>query len=216
MSDSPQERTPLETGLAAIERLEADIVRKAAATVQAGDPIFHAHFFLIGIVKRTLAQASGFRSLIRQKNFQCAAAILRMQLDSAMRVNALRLVSDPSDFCRMWFNGTPINKLKSADGHKLTDYFLRTKLSEEYDWIDAVYTDASNFVHFSARHFFTALTETNKDEMFIQLAITAEDPPRPDKDYFEVVDAFFNATRVTGVLVLGALHSLVPQKQADV
>ena len=41
------------------------------------------------------AQARGFRDLIEARNFPCAAAILRLQIDTAMRINALSLVDDP-------------------------------------------------------------------------------------------------------------------------
>ena len=131
-----------------------------------------------------------------------------MQIDSAMRLNALTLVPDQADFCREWFGGTPIDQLKDADGERLRDFYLRRKLAEKHPWIEAVYKDASNFIHFSARHFFTSIVKTDDETREANFAITAEDPPRPDSDYFEIVDAFFEATKLVGVLAVAYLYVL--------
>lgn len=209
MTDESKSATsPLEKRLNAIDRLESEIVRKAGARISKGNPIYHGHFYVLGILKRTLSQSSGFRQLIQGHNFQCAAGILRMQLDSAMRLNALTLVEHHDAFCREWFNGTPVDKLKAADGERLRDWYLRKKLAEKHPWIDDVYKDASNFIHFSSRHFFTSIMSTDDESQVMNFAVTAEDPPKPEAEYFEIVDAFFEATKLVGILAISYLYVL--------
>lgn len=213
MTDENNDDAPtLPMRLAAIDKLESEIIRKAAERVPAGSPMYHGHFFIFGIIKRTLSQATGFRMLIEAKNFQCAAGILRMQIDSAMRLHALTLVADQADFCREWFSGTPIDKLKDAKGERLRDHHLRRQLAEEHPWIEEVYKDASNFIHFSGRHFFTSIVKTDDDARIVNFAIAAEDPPKPDSEYYEIVDAFFEATKLVGTLAIAYLYVLAGEE----
>src|SRR5574338_664544 len=95
----------LQQRFAALESLQSEIIRKAQPFISANQPMHTEHFYVFGIVKRTLAQASAFRSLVEARNFPCAAAIVRLQIDSAMRLNALRLVSDRAGFCKEWLGG---------------------------------------------------------------------------------------------------------------
>jgi hypothetical protein len=203
-----EDATPLQQRLGALESLESEIIQKGATRVTKGGSIFHGHFYVIGILKRTLSQSSGFRQLIEAKNFQCAAGILRMQIDSAMRIHALALVDDPDAFCRAWFDGTPVDQLKARDGQRLRDKYLREKLAEKHPWVDPVYRDASNFIHFSARHFFTSIVSTDDETRVMNFAITGSDPPKPDEEYFEIIDAFFEATKLIGILAISYLYVL--------
>ena len=47
---------------------------------------------------RSLAQCSGFRALIEARNYICAASILRLQIDTALRFFAAFLVDNPHEF----------------------------------------------------------------------------------------------------------------------
>jgi len=75
--------------LARIERLETELLRKAAASIEKGFTIYHADWFVMGAIRRTIAQSNGFRGLISARNVLCAAALLRMQLDTWDRLNTL-------------------------------------------------------------------------------------------------------------------------------
>jgi hypothetical protein len=83
-----------------LERLDDQIVRKASALFSSGAGFSSSDFFVFGAFKRTLAQSKGFRDLISAKNFPCAAALVRCQIDTAVRVNALAFVGNPDAFCR--------------------------------------------------------------------------------------------------------------------
>lgn len=185
-----------------IEQLEDELIRKGAGIVGAGADLSHADFFIFGALRRTLAQARGFRDLINSRNFPCAAAILRLQLDTAMRVNALSLVDDVDGTCKAVLDGEQFNRLKGRDGVKLNDAHLRKKLAERHPWVSPVYERTSDFVHLSGKHFEVSIARTDDETRMAYFQISGHDPRRPDETYFEAVDTFFEATKLAGMLLL--------------
>lgn len=185
-----------------LEELEDELIRKGARSVSSGANLSHADFFIFGALRRTLAQSRGFRDLIVSRNFPCAAAILRLQIDTAMRVNALSLIDDVDQACKAVLDGEQFNRLKDRDGVKLSDAHLRKKLSEKHPWISKVCEQASNFVHLSGKHFDVSIDRSDDDTRMAYFQISGHDPHRPEETYFEVLDAFFEATRLAGMLLL--------------
>lgn len=185
-----------------IEQLEDELIRKGAGIVGAGADLSHADFFIFGALRRTLAQARGFRDLINARNFPCAAAILRLQLDTAMRVNALSIVDDVDATCRAVLDGEQFNRLKDRDGNKLSDAHIRKKLAETHPWTSPVYASASDFVHLSGKHFEVSIVRTDDETRMAYFQISGDDPQRCDETYFEAVDTFFEATKLAGMLLL--------------
>lgn len=166
-----------------------------------------ADMFVMGALRRTLAQAQGFRDLIAAKNFPCAAGILRMQLDTAMRVNALLLVADRDQFCNEVLSGARLNRLKDATGNKLADVYLLQKLAEDHPWISKVYEQTSDFIHLSGKHFYNSIATVDETTRTAHFAIGGKDPHRPDETYFEIVDAFFEASKIAGILMIAYFES---------
>jgi hypothetical protein len=117
-------------------------------------------------------------NLINPRNFPCAAAILRLQIDTAMRVNALSLIDDVELACKAVLDGEQFNRLKDRDG-------TRTKLAENHPWISKVYEQASNFVHLSGMHFEVSIARNDGDTRMAYLQISGHDPNRPEETYFE-------------------------------
>lgn len=188
-----------------IEQLENELIRKGAGIVGAGADLSHADFFIFGALRRTLAQARGFRDLINARNFPCAAAILRLQLDTAMRVNALSIVDDVDDVdaaCRAVLDGEQFNRLKDRDGNRLSDAHIRKKLAETHLWISPVYERTSDFVHLSGKHFEVSIARTDDETRMVYFQISGHDPQRSEETYFEAVDNFFEATKLVGMLLL--------------
>ena len=127
-----------------------------------------------------------------------------MQIDTAMRVNALLLVEEREAFCRsVLFDGKRFDTLKDSAGEKLKDRYLRKKLAEKYPWVSQVYEQASDFVHLSGRHFYSAVSSTDDNTQTAYLVISGADPPRSDGAYFEIVDTFFEVSRVIALMLCG-------------
>jgi hypothetical protein len=127
-SEANDQPASLKGRLARIERLESELMKKAGELFSLNTSLYHADFFVLGAIKRTVAQSSGFRMLIEARNFQCAAALVRMQIDTAMRLNGLRLVKDRDALCVALLEGKPFNKLKDAEGKPMSDLHLRKQL----------------------------------------------------------------------------------------
>jgi hypothetical protein len=191
--------------LARIERAEGELLKFFAGKIKAGVDIYIADFILIASLKRTLALSAGFRSLIEVRNFTSAAALLRLQLDTALRLHAATLYSHPEEYAKAVFDGKPVDKLKSRDGNRLTDSYLAKTLSEKHPWVEQVYKDLCDFVHFSNRHFFTSIGKVDEREHTVHMLISAQDPPKPDEAYFEVLDTYYDVMKLTGTLAGGWL-----------
>ncbi|HYI87880.1 MAG TPA: hypothetical protein VEX61_12365, partial [Burkholderiales bacterium] len=100
----------LEDKLAKIKRGDDAILKLFQEHMKSGSPMYTADFLLLGVAKRTLALSSGFRGLIETRNFTCAAALVRMQVDPALRVFAGTLVPNTADYAMAVLRGDPINK----------------------------------------------------------------------------------------------------------
>ena len=115
----------LEDKLAKIQRAADPIPRLCERWLQsAGGVALVSHVFLIGVASRTMALCKGFRMHIASRNFTCAAALLRMQVDTALRVYAAWLVPDAMEYAYAVFRGDKVDKTKDRDGKRLTDRYL--------------------------------------------------------------------------------------------
>jgi len=201
----------LQQRLGAIEKLEAELVEKAHAILPKG-AINIVDFFILGATQRTLSQSTAFRTLIAARNFPSATVLLRTQIDTAMRINGLRMMANlETDVQRIFKGERTFDRLMSSPAagggkpERLTDAFLKKKLAEDHPWIEPLYEQTSDFVHLSFRHFFTAITETDAATQMATMAISGTDPKQDESVYYEVCDAFFRVSRLTSMTILGVL-----------
>lgn len=189
-----------------IKAIEDELLRKSSALISNGQPVYVVDFFVLGGIKRGLAVAAGFRSMLESRNFTCAAALLRMQIDTAARIFALSYVSDPEDLGKKMTAGERFDKQKDRNGDRLRDAHIVKRLAVRFPWVQNVYEQTSGFVHLSGRHFFSSVSGLDDKEKIFSLQISATDPERPESDYFEILEAFAEATRVVGLVTLGHLE----------
>src|SRR5271166_5275879 len=90
--------------LADIERSERELLTLYEKQIRG--PVGYQHFYLFGIARRALAQSSAFRQMIVSRNSIVASSILRLQLDTVLRLYAIFWVADPEYFAREVFKGT--------------------------------------------------------------------------------------------------------------
>lgn len=195
----PTNSESLETSLLSLGRLER-------AHLELGKQMFEAFrgamygmdFLAAGALNRSIAHIAGFRALLEARNLICAGALLRLQLDTAMRFYAAFLVEQPHDFALAVLRGEQVRNIKDRDGRKMTDTYLAQKLGEEFTWVPRVYERTSGYVHLSSIHLLSALgaSEGMLDEQFLSIKISAEDKELPDTIYIEATDAFRAATDV--------------------
>jgi hypothetical protein len=150
----------------------------------------------IGALNRSAAQCAGFRNLVRSRNCICAASILRLQLDTALRFYAAFLVANPHTFASAVLKGTPVKRLKDKTGNPLHDTYLVSCLSKQYPWVAKVYQKTSGYIHLSEQHIFQAIESVEEQERVIKIKMSAEDKELPEQTYVEAVEAFCSATKV--------------------
>lgn len=200
--------------ISAIEKIEKELVGKSSFILKVGEPITVCDYYLLGAINRTLAQSRGFRDMIWSSNFPCAAVILRTQIDTAMRINGIKYLSDFHVQLDSIMKGEKtFNQLKSKCGNKMNDHFLRTKLEEKYGWINSVYKESSDFVHLSFRHLYTGLLSSGNEDQLLYFSITGYDAPKSEEQYFEICDTFFAISKIatTEILkVMKEVHSYKP------
>jgi len=163
-----------------------------------GGAIYGMDLLAFGALNRSKAHIGGFRTLIDAKNLICAGALLRLQLDTAMRFFAAFLVDKPHDFALAVLGGKRVRDLRDRDGKAMTDAYLARKLGEEFEWVPRVYERTSGYVHLSSSHLMSALSAKPGDAQSreFEVKVSAEDKPLPQWIYIEASDAFCAATQI--------------------
>jgi len=130
-------------------------------------------FFIIGVVKRSLDLVDGFILTTSNWNLICAAPIIRMHLDTLLRLNYISKVppKEADKLILHIMNGEPLNKFKDSEGKGLNDTRLRKYLKDVFPWIDNVYKQTSKFIHFSERHMFVPVYSTNNEKRIVNFVI---------------------------------------------
>lgn len=177
-------------------KLEDDLLCLWCDVMRAyGGALYPLDMFVQGAVKRTLCQARAVRQLLEACNLMCARAILRMQIDTAMRIHAAWLVPDPHAFAAMVLAGKRIDKMADRRGNRLTDSFLAKDLSSQHEWVHRVYEHTSGYVHLSESQFYMSLTAAEETGRF-QALVAADDRHMPVESFVEVAECFKEATGI--------------------
>jgi len=169
---------------------------RAKHMYEAYDHAMYGLDFLAGAaLNRTMSNIDAFTSLIRARNLVIAGALLRIQLDTALRFYAAFLVDKPHDFALDVLQGERIDKLKDMKGNRLTDRHLVNLLSQEFSWIDRVYPATSGYIHLSGTHIHHTIGEVREDRTF-SVKLSPMDKDLPDVLYTEAIEAFIESIKV--------------------
>ena len=86
----------------ALAELEAVHLRLGKEMFEAfGGAMYGMDLLAAGALNRSKAHIAGFSTLIKAKNLICSGALLRLQLDTAMRFFAAFLVERPPRLCHV-------------------------------------------------------------------------------------------------------------------
>lgn len=122
--------------------------------------------YCAAIVNRTLNLNKGFSAQIMSENFISAAPLVRISLDSLLRLFAAFQVGyNINTFANDVIQGKPINKIKDRHGSLMKDYYLVNLLSsrKRYGWVKKIYKDGNEYVHFTSQHIFASIVADNVD-----------------------------------------------------
>ncbi len=109
--------------------------------------------YCIAQLNRSLNLIDGFITLSRADNFITSMALVRLHLDTLLRIYAIKLSGlDTNVAVEKILGGTRIEQLTHGpDGKPLRDSYLKNEISKlnEFKWVAEAYEVASGFVHFS-------------------------------------------------------------------
>jgi hypothetical protein len=183
--------------LASLEQAHLDLGHEMFQAY--GGAMYGMDFLAAAALNRSKAHIAGFVTLLGARNLVCAGALLRLQLDTAMRFYAAFLVEEPHQFALAVLEGAQIRDFKDRTGAKMTDALLSRKLGEEFEWVPRVYHKTSGYVHFSAVHMFSSLwpeAGANDEDRGISIKISAVDNQLPAAVYVEAAEAFCASTEI--------------------
>ena len=197
-------------GLQRLKEKEKRLLRLAALGMQAdGGAMYPFDFWTNAAANRGIQLSSGFRSSIKKRNAICSGALLRLQVDTALRFSAGWLVNDPHGFVGQIMNGAQIRKFRDGDGNLMTDRYLVERMAQEHPWIEEVYKRTSGYVHFSDVHIWSTLGGTEKKEGQTEVAVKigARDRENLSELYLEMIAAFEAATAILENYVEGWVYT---------
>jgi len=198
MANKPENEKHGQNVLKSLEELEKrrkkliNLTKEMIAAYEGS--MYLVDIFTIGAVKRAISTATGFILLVESWNMICARALLRMQIDTALRFSSAFLVQKPHDFVMKVLGGQQINKLKDKDGKVMTDGYLVSKLAPEYSWLPVVYKNLSGYVHFSEHHLADSIEDINDESTTVSWAIKEKNTKFPESSWEEVVACFNEST----------------------
>jgi hypothetical protein len=158
--------------------------------------MFPCDGFAFAALDRSLNLTEGFSLLMRNHGFMCAAALLRMQLDSLIRLYGVITAPDPHGTAEALFGGTPLATFKDRSGELMTDRSLINRLTVKNPDIGPIYGQASGYVHFSEQNVLHFLARSKLNEAGQRLfAIGNNDDHIPIENRVAVVNNFSKVTK---------------------
>ncbi len=156
-------------------------------------------------IRRSMQVQDGFTEMVRARNISCAGALLRVQIDTALRLFVCTLMN-ADDFTAAALKGERLNRLKDRNGESLTDKYLvdeLSKLTPGFAWVSHVYHRTSGFIHMSGTHMLVMAevgAEVGED-MAVTFEINLSDDRWPEGEMAIAVDRFSDATDIVLWLV---------------
>lgn len=127
-------------------------------------------FFCNSILNRTINLNRGYITLVNDNNYIAAAPLVRLNLDSLIRLFAsTQSEFDVDTFAKNVRKGDVIRKMKYYKNHKerLTDAKLIELIKEikGFKWTEQIYEAGSGYVHLSNQHFYSSIKIVGSDKV---------------------------------------------------
>jgi hypothetical protein len=188
--------THLELQLGKLQEVFELITARGKSMYEADKGALYGVDFLAGAaLNRTLANSRAFIDLVRSRNLVIGGALLRIQLDTAMRFYAVFLVDKPHDFAIKILEGERLDLQKDRDGKKLSDRYLADKLNHDFPWVKRVYQTTSGYIHLSGTHIHHTMSQLDND-FTVGVKLSPKDRDLPDELYVEAIEAFIESINI--------------------
>lgn len=145
-------------------------------------------FLLIAALNRTVNISKAYKTLIRDNNFIAAAPLVRINIDTLLRLYASTISEfDRNNFASKVMGGELIKKMKlNGTKRDLRDDTLYLELSkiEGMEWVTDIYIAGNSFVHLEKSHIFSSLKISDEKERIVNLSIGFHDPFIPESEKY--------------------------------
>jgi hypothetical protein len=145
-------------------------------------------FLLIAALNRTVNISKAYTTLIRDNNFIAAAPLVRINIDTLLRLYASIISEfDRNTFASKVMDGELIKKMKLKGTKKyLRDDTLYLELSktEGMEWVEDIYKAGSSFIHLEKSHIFSSLKIADDKERIVNMTIGFHDAFIPESEKF--------------------------------
>jgi len=125
-----------------------------------GEELYETDLFFIAVMARSYSLVDGFISAFDSWNPVVMAPVLRLQIDSLVRVAYLAKAPKVEEIALYLIKGGEFRALKDTDRKNLSDKRLIEHAQETHPWIDEVYKATSGWVNFSPSHISAAVQVT--------------------------------------------------------
>lgn len=143
--------------------------------------LYETDLFFTAAMARSYSLVDGFISGFDSWNPVVAAPLLRLQLDSLVRVSYLAKAPRVEDVAWHIIRGGEFRTLKDPEGKALSDTRLIEHARPAHPWIDEVYKATSGWVHFSPAHLRAAVQVSTDSEDESILKLFGSIPIRPER-----------------------------------
>ena len=157
---------------------------------------FTIDIFLVGVAQRSYHLVDGFLGAFDEWNVTAAAPMIRMQIDSLVRVAYFATAPSADRIAMDVIAGVEFRHMKDTTGKKLTDFRLVELAADTHPWVKPVYEGTSGWVHLSPAHVHNAWKVGEADDGTVSL--TGAIPMRPENiplnGLLEMIGAMIQAT----------------------
>lgn len=182
----------LQTRLVELRKCKVDTITISSKII--GQTLFKEDLFFCASADRCVHLIDGMCELLKTRNLTCVGALLRLQMDNCMRTYAAFIADDKNKVVDCLVSGNKINKEISKDGKKLSDAYLKARLSIYDPLFETVYEQASGFIHLSSKAFYQSVTSW--DGKGISFQVSGETPEHFNTSLLEACDAFIHFIRL--------------------
>lgn len=165
-----------------------------------GTPMYTADLVMFGILDRQIGLIESMPAIFESKNIHALAPLLRVQLDSLLRLHAFRIVEDPQDLAQHIIKGKSLRKYKDRNGKDLFDRHLVNTLKMDLPWVESMYETLSGWVHLSESHIFSVVSE-GQEEREIRVGVGSFREDLPEGLFTEAREALIEIHANTANLI---------------
>jgi hypothetical protein len=143
----------LEKGRSSLDELRIRHLDLTLRFLAAADGVlYEIDVVMAAAMARSYGLVDGFIAAFDSWNPVVAAPLLRMQIDSLIRLAYIARAPQADVVAHHIFDGGEFRTLKDGEGRTLTDSRLLEHAQDVHPWIRSVYQATSGWVHFSPAH----------------------------------------------------------------